>query len=70
MTSTLTPAEIAKLSHQTEIPAINASNAVCLAAAFIAVVLRFVSRRITKLKIQADDGLIAVALVRRLRTAQ
>ena len=42
---------------------IHASNAVCLIAAYIAVVLRLVARSLTKAKYGLDDWLIGVSLV-------
>lgn len=38
--------------------------AICLTAAYLAVVLRFVSRRISKTSLEADDYTIIAALVR------
>ena len=43
------------------------TNVASLAAASIAVALRFVSRRINRAPLQSDDLMIAVALVRTLR---
>ena len=40
------------------------SHTICLVAAFVAVVLRLVSRRISKSPLKADDHMIVVSLVR------
>ena len=40
------------------------SQIACFAPATIAVILRFVSRRVSKIAIKADDWMIVVALVR------
>ena len=40
------------------------SQIACFALATIAVILRFVSRRVSKIAIKADDWMIVVALVR------
>lgn len=40
------------------------SHAICITIAAIAVLLRLISRRMCKSKIQADDWMIIVALVR------
>lgn len=40
-----------------------AANVVMLAAAYVAVALRFISRRIIHAKLQADDGMIMLGLV-------
>lgn len=63
----LSPAEIQyELEHirQDRAPNIIASYAICLSLACIAVVLRFVARRISRASLQADDFTVAIALVR------
>lgn len=69
--SALTPQMIATLrasDTDNKTKAFIAGNAICLLAAFIAVVLRFASRRIARAKIGVDDYLIVVALVDELLT--
>ena len=51
--------------HDSRVPEIVASLAVCLPAAYIAVVLRFASRRIGKIPLKADDWWLVVGLVSR-----
>lgn len=46
------------------VPNIIATNAVCFTISCVAVILRFVSRRLTKIKYEADDWLILAGLVR------
>ena len=43
-----------------------AANVVCVSLAFIAVCMRFASRRMAKIKYKADDWLIISGLVRTL----
>jgi hypothetical protein len=45
-------------------PDVIASIAICLPAAYLAVALRFVSRRVAGAKLLWDDWLIVIALVR------
>ena len=40
------------------------ASAICLSAAYVAVILRFVSRRLSKTILQGDDYTIVIALVR------
>ena len=64
-----TPAEIMEQEmhvSDTMVPSIIASNAICFAIACIAVVLRFLARRMSKTKYEADDWLVLVGLVRRV----
>lgn len=42
-----------------------ASNVICIVAAYVAVTARFVSRRLVKAQLQADDWWIVVGLVSR-----
>lgn len=49
--------------HDSRVHKIVVSLAVCLPAAYIAVVLRFISRRIGKVPLKADDWWIVVGLV-------
>ena len=51
--------------HDSRVPEIVATLAVCLPAAYIAVVLRFASRRIGKIPWKADDWWLVVGLVSR-----
>lgn len=51
--------------YDSQVHAIVVSLAVCLPAAYIAVVLRFVSRRIGKVPLKADDWWLVVGLVSR-----
>ena len=63
----LSPAEIqyeVEHIHQNRAPDIIASYVTCLSLACIAVVLRFVARRISRASLQADDMTILAALVR------
>ena len=67
MASMPTPAEIIhqeKHISDDKIPNIIAANAICFPIACIAVLLRFVSRRMSKIKYEADDWLIIAGLVR------
>ena len=48
----------------TMVPNIIAANVICLTIACIAVVLRFLARRMARVRYEADDWLIVVALVR------
>ena len=60
------PAEIEWQEQQASdslVPNIIAVNAVCFPIACIAVILRFVARRIAQVKYKADDWLIVVGLV-------
>ena len=49
--------------HESRFQAIASSQIACLIIAFIAIILRFVSRRLSKTPIKADDWMIVVALV-------
>ena len=66
MATVLTPAEI---HHQQDhindnaVPTIIAANVVCFSLAFVAVALRFVCRKVSKIKYEADDWLILASLV-------
>ena len=51
--------------HDSRVPEIVVPLAVCLPAAYISVVLRFVSRRIGKIPWRADDWWLVVGLVSR-----
>ena len=42
------------------------SGAICLPAAYMAVALRFISRKLVRARVEADDLLILLALVSRL----
>jgi hypothetical protein len=69
--SALTPQMVATLQasdKDNKTKAYIAGNAICLVAAFIAVVLRFASRRVARAKIGIDDYLIVIALVEELLT--
>ena len=62
-----TPQEIAyQEAHITDdkTGSIIAANATCYAIGIIAVALRFLSRRISKIKYELDDWLVVVGLVR------
>ena len=54
-----------QLAHenQTQVPALIASGAICLSAAYTFVFLRFTSRRLSKTPIKADDWAIVLGLV-------
>ena len=56
--------------RQDQLPRIVASYATCLSLAYIAVVLRFIARRISRAPLQADDLTIFIALVRSSFTVQ
>ena len=56
--------------RQDQVPRIVASYATCLSLAYIAVVLRFIARRISRAPLQADDLTISIALVRSSFTVQ
>ena len=61
-----TPAEIKyqiEHIHENRSPDIIASHVICFALACIAVTMRFISRRIGKNAVRADDWLIVAALV-------
>ena len=49
--------------HDNEVPQLIAANVVCLSLACIAVILRFLARRVAKINYQADDWLILAGLV-------
>lgn len=49
--------------HESRVYDIVSSHIACLVIAVIAIVLRFVSRRMSKTAIKADDWMIVVALV-------
>ena len=51
--------------HDSRVPEIIVSMAVCLPAAYIAISLRFLSRRIGKVPLKADDWWLVVGLVSR-----
>ena len=53
-------------TRDTKLPGIIASCSVCLTSACLVVGLRFVSRRIGKVKLEANDWLIVLALVKAL----
>ena len=54
-----------QLAHknQTRVPALIASGAICLSAAYASVILRFTSRRLSRTAIKADDWAIVLGLV-------
>lgn len=54
-----------QLAHenQTRVPALIASGAICLSAAYVFVILRFISRRLSRTPIKADDWAIVLGLV-------
>ena len=54
--------QLANISD-TKVPAIIVCNAICLAAACVAVILRIIARRLIKISLQADDWVILLALV-------
>lgn len=67
MASMPSPAEILyqeKHISDNKVPNIIATNAICFPIACTAVLLRFVSRRSSKIKYEADDWLIVAGLVR------
>ena len=69
MASLPTPQEIAyQEAHITDDRAgsIIAANAICYAIGIVAVALRFLSRRISKIKYEWDDWLVVAGLVRPL----
>lgn len=49
--------------HDSRVPEIVVSLAVCLPAAYIAVILRFISRRIGKVQLKADDWWLVAGLI-------
>ena len=49
--------------NETLVPSLVASNTVCLILAHIAVALRFLCRRMTRVKYEYDDWLIVAGLV-------
>ena len=51
--------------HDSRVPAIIVSMAVCLSAAYIAISLRFLSRRVGKVPLKADDWWLVIGLVSR-----
>ncbi|KAI4099961.1 MAG: hypothetical protein LQ345_007474, partial [Seirophora villosa] len=64
--ASLSPSEILYQqahAHEDKSPRIIAASAVCLVAAFLAVIFRFVSRRMIKTSLQADDYTTLAALV-------
>ena len=67
--STITPSAASDYQrlhiHDSRIPEIVVSLALCLSAAYVAVVLRFISRRIAKIAWKADDWWLVVGLVSR-----
>ncbi|CAF9922359.1 MAG: hypothetical protein ALECFALPRED_002066 [Alectoria fallacina] len=67
MASMPTPAEILsqeKHISDNKVPNIIATNAICFPIACTAIFLRFISRRMSKIKYEADDWLIVAGLVR------
>ena len=67
MASIPTSAEILfqeKHISDNKVPDIIATNAICFPIACTAVLLRFISRRMSKIKYEADDWLIIAGLVR------
>lgn len=67
MASMPTPTEVLyqeKHISDNQVPNIIATNAICFPIACAAVLLRFISRRISKIKYEADDWLIVAGLVR------
>ena len=68
-TNSISPAEAEcqlRHIHDSRVPEIIASMAVCLPAAYIAVVLRFMSRRVGRIPWKLDDWLLVAGLVSRL----
>ena len=65
-TSSLAGIEHSDQSHDDKSTLLIGANVASLAAASIAVALRFVSRRINRAPLQSDDLMIVVALVRML----
>ena len=64
-----TPAEIQEQEmHISDdaTPSIIAATAVCYTIACVAIALRFLSRRMAKIKYEADDWLVVAGLVRHL----
>lgn len=64
--ATISPSELEyQKSHinDSRVPEIIAAFAVCLPLAYIAVILRFTSRRIGKIALKADDYWVIIALV-------
>lgn len=67
----LSPAAAANIRYQeahlgdSRVPEIVTSIVICLPLAFMAVALRFLSRRIGKIPIKADDWWIVIGLVSR-----
>jgi len=67
MATVLTPAEIRNQEDHISdnaVPNVIATNAACLSLAAIAVALRFICRRLKRIKYEADDWLILAGLVR------
>ena len=65
--ASLTPAEIQlqfERQHQNRAVDIIVANTVMLAAAYVAVALRFASRRLIHARLGADDWVMVVGLVR------
>ena len=50
--------------HEDKAANIIAACGICITAAYLAVILRFVSRRLSKTSLQSDDYTIVIALVR------
>ena len=66
MATVPTPAEILyqeKHASDTQVPNIIATNAICFPIACTAVTLRFLSRRRSKIRYEADDWFIVLALL-------
>ena len=64
--ASLSPSEISyQESHVGENRSVEiiTASAICLTAAYVAVVLRFVSRRLSKTALEGDDYTIMIALV-------
>lgn len=72
MPSTLSPTEIEyELAHihDNRAPDLVISAAICIVLAITAVVLRLLARRLSKVRILADDYMIIFALVSRRRAS-
>ncbi len=66
MASIPTPAEIQyqeKHAFDTQVPNIIATNAICFPIACTTVLLRFLSRRMSKIRYEADDWLVILGLL-------
>lgn len=60
-----------QLAHreETRVPSLILSGAICLAAAYMAVVLRLISRRLVRSPLAADDWCMVLGLVSNCRDA-